>query len=174
MSPSPTNRAFQKIKEINRELDRSSLERIQKNRKQRQTIYSLVILLVVLGIALFAVFFRTGILKYLSEDIHYEISLLSATANDEGNVKIVLTLFFSDQAKFSNVQARLTDAIGKQKCDADVMPVYLEKNRIDLYIINPDIVSLPGQCDIKVTLHGSNQTSNSLRILQLERMGGEK
>ena len=108
------------------------------------------------------------------DDIIYKISLMEASSDDDGNLKIVVTLNYSPKAKFTNVKAHLKDFVGKQKVKAEVMPVYLEKNRIDLHVISPKMYILPGQCDLKLKIEGSNQSSNTLRILQLSRTGGAK
>lgn len=171
MVPSTAQSAFDKIQNINKELDQASLDRIRTDQKKRRVMVYLLLCFTVTAITALLVMIQQDIISIFGEITPTTISLVSAKANDNGDLKIMLEVQeFTETATypdFGEIEAHLFDAKTNQEYPANMVPVYLESGAIRLFIHKTDLVSLPGSCDIVVFVAGKKKKSNTIHIKTL-------
>lgn len=176
-SSSSYKNARDKIASIHREIDEANLKIVKRNQKKSRVLFWTFIFFIVsvtFGLV-FSIF--SGAITFFIDETPSEIKLVKAQADEFGQIDIFLELNSKQQGKrppvFQDVKAHLLEVKSGKEYVAEVMPVYLEKNNIQMLIRNPGLVTLPGTCKIIVYLKGKYNTSNNVTIEYLETKSGE-
>lgn len=171
MASTSYNDAKKKIMGINKEIDDQTLELIKSRRKRVKILLSLLLAVIVGSLIALVTLVVTGHIKLFGEDTPTRISLYSATANEKGILQIMVDVNdFGDaksNANFFSIKARITDMANGAVYVEDIIPIYLGNNKVRILINDPDLVLLPGLCNIQLRLVGKQKLSNVVTISKI-------
>lgn len=171
-SSSSYKNAKDKIASIHREIDEANLKIVKRNQKKSKLLFWTFIFFIISVTATLGFSILTGAIAFYVDETPTQISLVSAKANDYGQIDIVLQMNTTQQDKkppvFDDVKAHLLDVKSGQEFIEEVIPVYLDSDNIHMLIRNPQLVSLPGTCKIVVYLKGRYNTSSKVTIEYLD------
>lgn len=162
--------AREKIGKLNQELDSRIYGEIKAHRKRMKILLGIFITLLVSSLITFVVLVHLDIIKLFREDTPSKIKLLTATATEEGYLRILLEIEEGYQGRitpdYHDVKAHIVDLTDGAEFFEDVIPIYL-RNKTRLMIEKPGLMALPGYCQIQVTIEGRKKKSNDLVIRHL-------
>ncbi len=165
------NDARKKILELNKEIDDHTLNIIKERRKRLRILLLLLITTICAGASIFVSMVISGYIDLFGEDTPTTISLCEMTANVKGLLRITLVIDdFGDAdvtAGFSNVEAQIVNMTDGQVYIEKIIPIYLNDGTVRVLINDPELVMLPGPCNLQVRLKGPQKRSNIVLISEI-------
>jgi hypothetical protein len=172
MPPTSYKDAFEKIQSVNEEIDQKNLVVVKSHQKQSRFLFWLLMGFALVALAVFVVLVNQGLIKFYKEQVPTSVSLVSAKANDAGQVRIILEVQeFNREVEnpnFMDLRAHLFDHKSGTEYKSEVIPVFLENGSTRILIMNPDLAYLPGPCDIELSLVGKENSSNVVQVKKLD------